>query len=733
MPPRISLKLETIDKKILEHTIAPMKIFKLLFFILCFPTGLTASWFGLWETSHKQYECSHGCGTFGSESIQRVEEPLLIALYCWVIGWDYDHPPTKTIDEQIDFYSYPSICWKFTPENGGCIFERSLKGDENDYQKSNIRISIPWSMYGSSKHPYSDCLYSVLEGGKVYLRKDIPSQVTSTQGRFKVDNFSSLIDLTTLIDADCLAGYSLDEFFLSEKTILTQLDIKQTKQKIESIKREIERRGTAILRDWSNNRIDLNEEIKQKERYVEYLETKLEKKLEEEFKEPIKKRIRKDERRKSRFLPLLEEAKTNYLNIHKVCAEKHQAPSAFYNLALMHFYDGDHMRALEEIDKVFERIDLDILEDHQASQICLSKGTAENQIALYDAAILSLGQAIKRNPENREAYFERALAYFEQGNIDQSIADFFDSGYESTPIDPKDQYSLAFATGLIKGTAEHAGEALKDFLPSIYTTLSGLSHGLWAFACEPIDVSKQLVSACQNMAVFLKDHESLEVVKMIVPEIKELSENWDNLEAEVRGELMGTIIGKHGTEFLIFYGVGKGIKAFQELRHANAALTLEKMAKDAAKWSKLEEMHQSWWKATKPIIEDIKKMKGDKFHKELPKMFNGQQLSELQMRQILHQCNIKTFPKPKGIPADCIVEISEKSGGMIYRKIGTSIDECVLVRVMPGNPKSSNVIQQNPYVVQRRGRDAVLKDGTLVGRKDPNAHIPLQNFEFTEL
>ena len=49
---------------------------------------------------------------------------------------------------------------------------------------------------------------------------------------------------------------------------------------------------------------------------------------------------------------------------------------------------------------------------------------------------------------------------------------------------------------------------------------------------------------------------------------------------------------------------------------------------------------------------------------------------------------------------------------------------------MPGNPNSPNPMQRKPYVVQRRGKDAVSKIGKRVDPDSPEAHIPLEELSF---
>ncbi len=73
---------------------------------------------------------------------------------------------------------------------------------------------------------------------------------------------------------------------------------------------------------------------------------------------------------------------------------------------------------------------------------------------------------------------------------------------------------------------------------------------------------------------------------------------------------------------------------------------------------------------------------------------------------------------------------SSKEGSIVYRKAGTTSDQNILVRVMPGNPKSPNSLQQKPYVVQRAGDKAFSTEGKRIDWEMPEAHIPLDAFTF---
>ena len=108
--------------------------------------------------------------------------------------------------------------------------------------------------------------------------------------------------------------------------------------------------------------------------------------------------------------------------------------------------------------------------------------------------------------------------------------------------------------------------------------------------------------------------------------------------------------------------------------------------------------------------------------------YKGKYLSEIEARVLLKEAGLPTFSRPTGIPEDYLVQISNK-GGMKYvhpQNAHTS------VRVMPGKPHSPNPIQQKPYVVQMKDGKIFDKNGNVVDRKAPEAHIPLDEFIYRE-
>ena len=427
------------------------------------------------------------------------------------------------------------------------------------------------------------------------------------------------------------------------------------------------------------------------------------------------------------FVMGLKEIEHHYTMLFSSCANKHRAPSALYHMALASFATGDHARALQHMENIFERINLNVLESHLASKLSLSQGLIQNEVALYDQALLSLKTAIDHDPKNKQAYFDQALTLFEQGRFEEAAKSYLNSQHFLKLLDKASGSLIEFSVGLIQGITASATHNLANFIPSMCSSIYGLSHGLWAFVLSPKEVSQEIVCVAQSLADFLSSHTALETFQTLVPEVKKLAALSPN-EHKQKGNIVGTIIGKYGTEFLTYFATVKGFKLYRELKQANGALTLHALH-DLEKGERLQALSHTWWEKTAPVIEEIK-ASGGVVGEELYKAFRNQNLNELQVRRILHGADFKTFPKPQGIPNDVTVNISKKGGGMVYMKAGTIKKQSMFVRVMPGNPQSPNVMQRKPYVIQRRGKEAISKSGQIVDYESMEAHIPLEDFEF---
>lgn len=83
--------------------------------------------------------------------------------------------------------------------------------------------------------------------------------------------------------------------------------------------------------------------------------------------------------------------------------------------------------------------------------------------------------------------------------------------------------------------------------------------------------------------------------------------------------------------------------------------------------------------------------------------------------------------KPSSIPDDWVVKSSKKGGGEQYINPNNPHDR---VRIMPGNTNSPNPAQQGSYVKRIKDGSSLDKNGNPVEPDSPEAHIPLDEFEF---
>ena len=154
-------------------------------------------------------------------------------------------------------------------------------------------------------------------------------------------------------------------------------------------------------------------------------------------------------------------------------------------------------------------------------------------------------------------------------------------------------------------------------------------------------------------------------------------------------------------------------------------------------------VEMKWFRDAASKVGDLQIKYGSRFDQKIKVTFANQELSELQIRRILDHAGFGTYLRPTGLPKDCLVELSKKNGGMIYRKPGTTENENIIVRIIDGT-REENIItatiegkylghwrQQTPYVVQRKGELYLTRDGEWIkDGRDPRAHIPLEIFEF---
>ena|GEM_PF-7050033 len=254
------------------------------------------------------------------------------------------------------------------------------------------------------------------------------------------------------------------------------------------------------------------------------------------------------------------------------CLEHHQTEGIFFRATLESLLQKDYAEAMRWLRELLEALKEGSFSPNEIGKIHLLKGQLESEYGLHAAAIESLTTAIVKCPEQQEAYFERAAAYFESGNFEKAIEDFLHLDplflSKQAKFDCQDAIGLGIAKGIVEGVAEGCIEYIPELLNSCY----GLGRGLWAFCSHPVEASTTFVEAALECVKYLKEHSTKEIIEQMVPEIKVLIEQFHELEDFEKGEAIGQVIGKFGVDIFLMKGSGK---LYRQLKTANQSMTLQ--------------------------------------------------------------------------------------------------------------------------------------------------------------
>ena len=282
-----------------------------------------------------------------------------------------------------------------------------------------------------------------------------------------------------------------------------------------------------------------------------------------------------------------------------------------------------------------------------------------------------------------------------------------------------------------------------------------------------------------------------ELIRAVAPEAHKLFTDWDNLSLEERGDLSAYCLGKYGTDFLtpivaakgakVVGGVlkeasmlgklegviGAGIKEVEavgslrmqvpntilsppgrlvtELNVVNIqelikvgqktpllAKELGFTSREIARLTQTGDLEKTVGGAFENIVRDRAMLESlEKFRvaEEFLKPYRGQYLVESQAKELIQQTGIRAYPRPKGIPENFRVRITDKGAGILYIH---SEHTHTSIRVMPGKPHSPLPYQRNPYVIYKKNGQTFDNLGNVIDSASPEAHIPIEEFVFKD-
>lgn len=267
-----------------------------------------------------------------------------------------------------------------------------------------------------------------------------------------------------------------------------------------------------------------------------------------------------------------------FLKLYNQCLQKHPHPKIYYERGMVLFRQGDTLDSLADIRKFIAYAEKNRYYDLLTSDLYLKEGRLLNECLSYDEAIVALTRAIEKDSANKDAYFERAIAYFETGDFSKGLSDYLASGIRPKKIDPKKVgrfNSITFGQGIALGMVKGGQDSVTEFVPSILSCFRGISRGIWAFVSSPIETSQEMVDCAYACLEFIKDKTTKEMLCKLVPELQECLNKWDQLDDYTKGRYIGYVIGKYGVDIYIASGSVKAIQLSRNLRRANALMTLE--------------------------------------------------------------------------------------------------------------------------------------------------------------
>lgn len=115
-----------------------------------------------------------------------------------------------------------------------------------------------------------------------------------------------------------------------------------------------------------------------------------------------------------------------FSELYTKCIKNHGNLTSRFQLGKLYFDQGYFEKCYSEIQAVLESgiLNSEVIDKKNALAFDLIKGCIELEDGQYEKSINTLSNLIKKDPNNKEAYFSRAQAYFEIGLFEESLSDY---------------------------------------------------------------------------------------------------------------------------------------------------------------------------------------------------------------------------------------------------------------------------------------------------------------------
>lgn len=138
-----------------------------------------------------------------------------------------------------------------------------------------------------------------------------------------------------------------------------------------------------------------------------------------------------------------------YRKVFVNCLENHQKEGSKFKISLENLLMEDFEEAFIQICFLINLAENNCLGSDLLSKLYLLKGQVQSEFGLYADAISTLTTSIQHNPLLKDAYFERAVAYFELGEFEKATENYLLSksdqpkGYKETAANKRGKLHFA--------------------------------------------------------------------------------------------------------------------------------------------------------------------------------------------------------------------------------------------------------------------------------------------------
>ena len=226
----------------------------------------------------------------------------------------------------------------------------------------------------------------------------------------------------------------------------------------------------------------------------------------------------------------------------------------------------------------------DLIKEIKPADVLITKAQSFLEVGEYEKAIEALTDVIRNDPQNKEAYFHRAAAYFESGKHEKALKDYLISDKDKEALKSTFVATKEFTSALLSSVCQGAAEAAVDFVPSFCSSAYGLGEAFWAINPlnpDSVEHTNQFASACYEMTEYMVEYcrsVDWDTLEEYVTQLKTLYERFDQLNDSEKGELIGYTVGKYGVDLFAGSAIVKSVSTYRKLRAANRVCNLESMA-----------------------------------------------------------------------------------------------------------------------------------------------------------